>query len=46
MRFLTSSKRGDGLIVPALAPGVSALLLGDETRKLLTHAKIPVLVYR
>ena len=26
--------------------GVSALLLGSETTKVLTHSKIPVLVYR
>ena len=26
--------------------GVSALLLGSETVKVLTHSKIPVLVYR
>lgn len=26
--------------------GVSALVLGSETQKLLTHSKIPVLVYR
>ena len=26
--------------------GVSALLLGSETQKVLTHSKIPVLVYR
>ncbi len=26
--------------------GVSALLLGSETNKVLTHSKIPVLVYR
>jgi nucleotide-binding universal stress UspA family protein len=26
--------------------GVSALLLGSETQKLLTHSKVPVLVYR
>jgi nucleotide-binding universal stress UspA family protein len=26
--------------------GVGALLLGSETQKVLTHSKIPVLVYR
>lgn len=26
--------------------GVTALLLGSETNKVLTHSKIPVLVYR
>lgn len=26
--------------------GISALLVGSETRKVLTHSKIPVLVYR
>ena len=26
--------------------GMSALLLGSETSKVLTHSKIPVLVYR
>ena len=26
--------------------GVAALLLGSETTKVLTHSKIPVLVYR
>jgi nucleotide-binding universal stress UspA family protein len=26
--------------------GLSALLLGSETQKVLTHSKIPVLVYR
>jgi nucleotide-binding universal stress UspA family protein len=26
--------------------GVKALLLGSETQKVLTHSKIPVLVYR
>lgn len=26
--------------------GISALLLGSETQKVLTHSKIPVLVYR
>lgn len=26
--------------------GVTALLLGSETQKVLTHSKIPVLVYR
>jgi nucleotide-binding universal stress UspA family protein len=26
--------------------GLSALLLGSETNKVLTHSKIPVLVYR
>ncbi|MEI7431337.1 MAG: universal stress protein, partial [Betaproteobacteria bacterium] len=26
--------------------GISALLLGSETHKVLTHSKIPVLVYR
>ena len=26
--------------------GVTALLLGSETHKVLTHSKIPVLVYR
>jgi nucleotide-binding universal stress UspA family protein len=26
--------------------GVSALLLGSETQRVLTHGKIPVLIYR
>ena len=26
--------------------GIKALLLGSETQKVLTHSKIPVLVYR
>ncbi|MFL6649515.1 MAG: universal stress protein, partial [Sulfurifustaceae bacterium] len=26
--------------------GLSALVLGSETNKVLTHSKIPVLVYR
>ena len=26
--------------------GITALLLGSETQKVLTHSKIPVLVYR
>jgi nucleotide-binding universal stress UspA family protein len=26
--------------------GLSAVLLGSETQKVLTHAKLPVLVYR
>ena len=26
--------------------GISGLLLGSETNKVLTHSKIPVLVYR
>ena len=26
--------------------GISGLLLGSETQKVLTHSKIPVLVYR
>jgi nucleotide-binding universal stress UspA family protein len=26
--------------------GASALMLGSETQKVLTHCKIPVLVYR
>jgi len=36
-------------LLPPVTPGrrgVSALLLGSETAKVLTHSKIPVLVHR
>jgi nucleotide-binding universal stress UspA family protein len=40
--------RGCDLIIMAShgRAGISALLLGSETQKVLTHSKIPVLVYR
>ena len=44
----TANSRGCDLIVMAShgRRGVSAIVLGSETVKVLTHAKIPVLVYR
>jgi nucleotide-binding universal stress UspA family protein len=44
----TASSRGCDLITMAShgRRGVSALLLGSETVKVLTHSKIPVLVHR
>lgn len=44
----TAAKRGCDLIVMAShgRKGVSALLLGSETTKVLTHTRIPVLVCR
>jgi nucleotide-binding universal stress UspA family protein len=43
-----AEKKGCDLILMAShgRSGVKALLLGSETQKLLTHSKIPVLVYR
>jgi len=44
----TAAKKGCDLIIMAShgRRGVQALLLGSETQKVLTHTKIPVLVYR
>jgi nucleotide-binding universal stress UspA family protein len=44
----TASSRGCDLILMAShgRRGVSAVVLGSETVKVLTHSKIPVLVYR
>jgi len=44
----TATKKGCDLIVMAShgRRGVSAILLGSETVKVLTHTSIPVLVYR
>jgi nucleotide-binding universal stress UspA family protein len=44
----TASSRGCDLILMAShgRSGVSAVVLGSETVKVLTHSKIPVLVYR
>lgn len=44
----TAEKRGCDLIVMAShgRSGTKALLIGSETRKVLTHSKIPVLVLR
>lgn len=44
----TATKSGCDLIFMAShgRRGISALLLGSETHKVLTHSKIPVLVYR
>jgi nucleotide-binding universal stress UspA family protein len=44
----TADKKGCDLIVMAAhgQRGLSALLIGSETNKVLTHSKIPVLVYR
>jgi nucleotide-binding universal stress UspA family protein len=43
-----AEKRGCDLIMMAShgRRGVGALLIGSETQKVLTHSKIPVLVYR
>jgi nucleotide-binding universal stress UspA family protein len=43
-----AEKRGCDLIMMAShgRKGIGALLLGSETQKVLTHSKIPVLVYR
>ncbi|NOU05957.1 MAG: universal stress protein [Hyphomicrobiaceae bacterium] len=43
-----AQKRACDLIIMAShgRRGVSALILGSETQKVLTHSKIPVLVYR
>lgn len=44
----TANKRGCDLIVMAShgLRGISAIVLGSETLKVLTHTNIPVLVYR
>ncbi len=44
----TAESKGCELIVMAShgRPGISAIVLGSETVKVLTHCKIPVLVYR
>ena len=44
----TATTQGCDLIVMAShgRSGIAALLLGSETRKVLTHSKIPVLVHR
>ena len=44
----TANARGCDLIAMAShgQSGISALLLGSETTKVLTHSKLPVLVYR
>ena len=44
----TAEKKGCDLIMMAShgRRGVKALLIGSETQKVLTHSKIPVLVYR
>ncbi len=44
----TANNKGCDLIMMAAhgRRGISALLLGSETNKVLTHSKIPVLVYR
>ena len=44
----TAEKRGCDLIAMAShgRRGISAIVLGSETLKVLTHSKIPVLVYR
>jgi nucleotide-binding universal stress UspA family protein len=44
----TANQRGCDLIVMAShgRRGVSAIVLGSETVKVLTHSTIPVLVYR
>jgi nucleotide-binding universal stress UspA family protein len=44
----TADKRGCDLIAMAShgRRGVAAIVLGSETLKVLTHSKIPVLVYR
>ncbi len=44
----TAEERGCDLILMAShgRRGLESLLLGSETRKVLTHSKVPVLVYR
>ena len=44
----TAGARGCDLITMAShgRRGISALLLGSETMKVLTHSKLPVLIYR
>jgi nucleotide-binding universal stress UspA family protein len=44
----TAEKKGCDLILMAShgRRGVQGLLLGSETQKVLTHSRIPVLVYR
>jgi nucleotide-binding universal stress UspA family protein len=44
----TAEKRGCDLIAMAShgRRGISAIVLGSETLKVLTHSKVPVLVYR
>jgi len=44
----TAQKKGCDLIIMAShgRRGVGALLIGSETQKVLTHSRIPVLVYR
>jgi nucleotide-binding universal stress UspA family protein len=44
----TATAKGCDLIMMAAhgRRGLSALVLGSETNKVLTHSKIPVLVYR
>jgi len=44
----TAGPKGCELIVMAShgRHGISAIVLGSETLKVLTHSKIPVLVYR
>ena len=44
----TAERKGCDLILMAShgRRGIKALLLGSETQKVLTHSKIPVLVYR
>ena len=44
----TAASKGCGLIVMAShgRHGISAIVLGSETMKVLTHSKIPVLVHR
>lgn len=44
----TAEKKGCDLIMMAShgRRGVKALLIGSETQKVLTHSKVPVLVYR
>ena|ERR1700674_2207980 len=47
-RAIVGASKGCDLIFMAShgRKGIAALLLGSETQKVLTHAKIPVLVYR
>jgi nucleotide-binding universal stress UspA family protein len=44
----TAEKRGCALIAMAShgRRGVAAIVLGSETLKVLTHSKVPVLVYK